>query len=257
LLRCRWPIRCQRTGTALAAILGSASWTRFSPTSRTPASHTACTASGPCVFVTARTVTCCWCPPRTTAASIAPRTSASRWARSGSVMARKSTGARIPLQGAAARRPQRARVIRRPASRARAPGTPAARGPTRARRLPSAEARAPPRAHRPRHLLDRRRRHVRHEDARRHGNQPTRVPRGIAHDRDAVQRPPAVQRRARCARCGKRRRHRPPGIRGCLTEEPQRHVGPVPPSTACAGAARDGAAARRGTTVPPGATPSP
>ena len=42
LFRCRCPMRCHRTGTVTASIFGSASCTRFSPTSPRPASHAAC-----------------------------------------------------------------------------------------------------------------------------------------------------------------------------------------------------------------------
>ena len=48
LFRCRCPMRCQRTGARRhVGIFGSASCTLFSPTSRSPASHAACTALGP------------------------------------------------------------------------------------------------------------------------------------------------------------------------------------------------------------------
>ena len=59
LLDCRCPTRCQRAPGQVGAraILGSASWTRFSPKSRTPAARASRTASAGCVLLTATSVT--------------------------------------------------------------------------------------------------------------------------------------------------------------------------------------------------------
>jgi len=79
LLRCRCPIRCQRTAARpTASTLSASSCTRFSPTSATPARIAACTVEAGCVLVTATSVTAPVRPARSRARSIRSRTSATR-----------------------------------------------------------------------------------------------------------------------------------------------------------------------------------
>src|SRR6266700_2436196 len=99
LLRCNCPTKCQRTSTpaaATAATFGAASWSRFSPMSRTPRLARCSTSLAGYVLVTATRVTAARSRPAAAQASaIRVRTRASRVAssvrRSGSVVAGSGT----------------------------------------------------------------------------------------------------------------------------------------------------------------------
>ncbi len=84
LLVCRWPMRCQRRGggpaiAASVSALTAASWTRFSPRSRTPRAIISATRAGSTVLLAATSSTAPGSrPERSAAAAMRRRTAASR-----------------------------------------------------------------------------------------------------------------------------------------------------------------------------------
>src|SRR3954453_1945257 len=100
LFRCNVPIRCQSSDrSAKASCLGSASCTRFSPISRSPAAKASRTTSGPWVLVTATIRTGWFHPPTCCRCCMVSRTAASRAGRPGKFIAAEFIGGERVIEG--------------------------------------------------------------------------------------------------------------------------------------------------------------
>ena len=130
LLRWRWPIMCQVTSPSPNAVrFPCASWTRLSPTSRSPSDAAVTTASTPWPLVTASSRTPAGSRPAASAARrTRPRTFSSRSAtsaapaRSPAVRCRREQRAHFPMSSGSSRPSSAPRRRRRGASGGRVPG---------------------------------------------------------------------------------------------------------------------------------------